>query len=126
MVYGFFRSGTGASLEIFGIWAISNMIGAALGAAAAFGHPLSVLAAFLTGPFAAIHPVIAVGWVAALVEAFIRKPRVLDFEALADDVSNVRGLWGNRVSRIFLVLILANLGSIAGSAVGLWLGARGF
>jgi len=125
MVVGFFRSGGQASLQVFEIWAICNMIGAALGAAAAFGHPLSVLTAFLTGPFAAIHPVIAVGWLAALVEAFVRKPRVLDFESLSTDVTSVRGLWKNRVSRIFLVLILANLGSVLGTAVGLSLAAKG-
>ena len=124
MVVGFFRSGGQTSLQVFEIWAICNMIGAAVGAAVAFGHPLSILTAFLTGPFAAIHPVIAVGWLAALVEAFVRKPRVLDFESLSNDVTSARGLWKNRVSRIFLVLILANLGSVIGTAVGLSLAAK--
>ncbi|MFN8389256.1 MAG: TraB/GumN family protein [Bdellovibrionota bacterium] len=119
MVYGFVHAGSKASLEMFGVWAITNMTFAAIGALVCLAHPLTILTAFLTAPFAAIHPVIAVGWLCALVEAFLRKPRVKDLETISDDLSTVRGVWTNRVSRVFLILILTNLGSVIGSVIGL-------
>jgi pheromone shutdown-related protein TraB len=119
MIYGFIHSGSEASLKVFGAWAVCNMIFAALGAVVCLAHPLTVLTAFLSAPAAAIHPVIAVGWLCALVEAFMRKPRVKDLETIADDISSVKGVWSNRVSRVFLVLILTNLGSVIGTVIGL-------
>ena len=86
--------------------------------------PLTVVTAFLSAPFAAIHPLIAVGWICALVEAMLRKPRVMDFETIADDVTTVKSAWSNRVSKLFLILIFANLGSVIGSLVGFMVAAK--
>jgi pheromone shutdown protein TraB len=54
--------------------------------------------------------------VTGAVEAWLRKPRVADFETLRDDVVRLSGWWRNRVSRVLLVFFLSNLGS----AVGTW------
>ena len=55
--------------------------------------------------------------VTASVEAWLRKPRILDFTNLRDDVTRLRGWWGNRVSRTLLVLLFSNFGSIAGTYI---------
>jgi pheromone shutdown protein TraB len=60
---------------------------------------------------------IAAGWVAGLVEAFSRKPKVKDFESLPDDILSIRGFWKNNVTRILLVVIFTNLGSSLGTFV---------
>jgi pheromone shutdown-related protein TraB len=96
--------------------------GAALGAALALGHPLSIAAAFVTAPFCALHPLIAVGWIAAYVELKVRKPRVADFKSLMS-LKKASDYWGNRVMKLFLIMAFANLGSTIGSATWLlgWL-----
>jgi pheromone shutdown protein TraB len=61
---------------------------------------------------------LASGWFAGIVQAYIKKPYVSDFESLSDDVQSVKGFWQNKVTRILLVVILANLGSSLGTLVG--------
>ncbi len=120
----FWTSGVEKSLELAGIWAITNGICAGIGTALAFAHPITILCGILCAPFAVIHPIIAIGWITALVEAGFRRPRISDFETIADDILSVRTLWRNRVSHLFVVMVLSNLGSIAGSALGIYLAAR--
>jgi pheromone shutdown protein TraB len=62
---------------------------------------------------------IAAGWVAGLVEAWVRKPKVADLEDLSTDILSVKGFWRNKVTRVLLVVVFANLGSMAGTFVAL-------
>lgn len=119
-----FRSGAETSFRMAWIWAVTNGICAGLGALVSLAHPVTILVAVLSAPFAAIHPLIAVGWICALVEAWFRRPRVADFETIADDILKVKTLWTNRVSRLFVLMALSNLGSVAGSALGIYLAAK--
>lgn len=96
-------------------WILWNGSLSAIGTVIAGGHILSILTAFLAAPITSLHPLLAAGWFAALTEAFIRKPRVRDFENLTKDISTIKGFWKNRVIRILLVVILANLGSVIGT-----------
>ena len=66
----------------------------------------------------------AAGWVAGLCEAMLRRPKVRDFEALPEDIVTFRGFWRNGITRILLVVALANLGSSIGTFVGLPLMTR--
>ena len=68
----------------------------------------------------------AAGWVSGLVEAFIGKPKVRDFEGLAQDLSSVRGFWRNKISRILLVVVFTNIGSSLGTFVAIPLMLRAF
>ncbi|WP_209122716.1 TraB/GumN family protein [Alkalihalobacillus sp. BA299] len=99
-------------------WILWNGGFAALGAAIAFGHPLSILTAFIVAPISSLNPLLAAGWFAGFVEAYIRKPKVGDFENLSDDVFTVKGFWSNMVTRILLVVVLTNLGSALGTFIG--------
>jgi pheromone shutdown-related protein TraB len=121
IIYGFFGSGFQASLNMLEAWFwITGFMGA-LGAALAVAHPITIIAAFLGTPLATLHPLIAAGWIAGLVEAYLRKPRVSDFENITDDMATVRGFWTNRVTRIILVIaftnIFATIGMIWGAKV---------
>ena len=99
-------------------WVLYNGIFAAIGTLLAGGHPLSILTAFVAAPITSLNPVLAAGWFAGLVEALIRKPKVQDFERLSADLSSFRGLWKNKLTRVLLVVVLANLGSVLGTYLG--------
>ena len=90
----------------------------AIGAAAALGHPLAILAAFVSAPITTLHPLIAAGWVSGIVQAFFRRPSVGDFERLSEDVFSIKGFWANRVTRVLLVVVLTNLGGTLGTFIG--------
>ena len=117
-IYGFLFSDAETSLSMIAAWVLANGLLSALGAAIALAHPLTILTAFVAAPITSLNPTIAAGWVCGLVEAVIHKPRVRDLETIADDVSTFRGFWSNRVSKILLVVMLANLGSVVGTFVG--------
>ncbi|MBE6038199.1 MAG: TraB/GumN family protein [Anaerofustis stercorihominis] len=99
-------------------WVIINGILSALGTALAGGHILSILTAFIVAPITSLDPILAAGWFAGLVEAYVRKPAVKDFEALSEDLNSIKGLWKNRITRLLLVVVFANLGSTIGTFVG--------
>ncbi|NEZ04066.1 TraB/GumN family protein [Wenzhouxiangella sp. XN201] len=112
---GFSRSPE-LGLALIATWVIINGTLSALGALIAGGHPLTVLTALVAAPLTSLNPTIGAGMVTGAVEAWLRKPRVADFESLRDDVVKLSGWWRNRVSRVLLVFFLSNLGS----AIGTW------
>jgi len=89
----------------------------ALGALIAGGHPLSIVAAFVAGPLKPFRPGIPSGAFSAMAEAWIRKPRVIDFEHLRDDITHWTGWWKNRVARTLLNFFLVCMGTIAGEYI---------
>ncbi|MCR4443433.1 MAG: TraB/GumN family protein [Peptococcaceae bacterium] len=100
------------------LWILWNGSLAAIGTILAFGHPLSVAAAFIAAPITSLNPLLAAGWFAGLSEAYIRRPSVEDFERLPGDIFTLKGFWRNKVTHILLVVAAANLGSVAGTFIG--------
>jgi len=99
-------------------WILWNGSFSAIGAAIAFGHPLSILTAFVIAPISSLNPLMAAGWFAGIVQTYIRRPNVEDFENLAGDVFTLQGFWRNKVTRILLIVALTNLGSVLGTVIG--------
>lgn len=127
VVIGFFKGGVQQSLSSIYIWVLVNGILSALGAAVAFAHPLTILSSFFAAPLTSLNPMIAAGWVSGLVQAVVKKPTVKDMEDLPNAISSVKGFWMNPVSRILLVVVLANLGSALGTFIaGSWIAGRLF
>lgn len=127
LIYGFVTGDPGESLGSVYIWFLLNGALSALGAALALGHPLTVLSAFLAAPLTSLNPMIAAGWVSGLVQAFVKKPKVEDLENLPDAIGTAKGFWMNPVSRILLVVLFSNLGSVIGTFVaGSWIAVRMF
>ena len=125
LAYGFLTGDRERSVESIYLWILINGGLSALGAAIALGHPLTILSAFAAAPLTSLNPLIAAGWVAGLVQALLRRPLVADMENLADSLSSARGFWSNRLTRVLLVVVLSNLGSVLGTAVALpWIAAR--
>jgi len=123
-VGGFFYGGSQASLNMAKWWVIITALASALGALAAFAHPLTIAAAAVSAPIATIHPLIATGWVAGLVEASLRKPQVRDFLDLADDITTFRGFWRNKITRILLLVAIVNVAAATGTFIAIPVMAR--
>ena len=96
-------------------WVIYTAVLSGIGAAVAGGHPLSVLTAAVMGPLKPLRPPgLSSGVFSGMVEAWLRKPRVADFQSLRKDLLHASGWRRNRVARTLLVFLLTNLGTIAG------------
>jgi len=98
-------------------WVLINGSLSALGTLIAGGHPLAILTAFIMAPITSLNPLLAAGWFAGIVEAMIVKPKVKDFEDISIDTENIKGFWKNRVTRILLIVVFANLFSSIGTFV---------
>jgi pheromone shutdown-related protein TraB len=116
-IAGFFYGGAKAGQDMLIWWVAANGILAGLGAIIALAHPATIVSSMLAAPLTSLNPMIAAGWVSGLVEAFSRKPKVKDLETLPDDILSVRGFWRNKVTRILLVVVFTNLGSMVGTFV---------
>lgn len=90
----------------------------AIGVLIAGGHPLSALTAFGLAWFGFLHPFLAVGWLAGIVEAHFRPPTTEDFRTIMK-ADTVKELMQNKLFRIILVAGLANLGSMVGTFVAI-------
>jgi pheromone shutdown-related protein TraB len=121
---GSFRSGKDAGTAMAFSWIIATGSTAAIGAILALAHPLTIFTATMVAPFTAVNPFLRSGWIAALIEAALRRPRVGDLEGVLDDMTTVRGWYRNRVCRVLLVLISVNLMGIIGGIVAVPLIAR--
>lgn len=108
--FGFSKSPE-LGMELIVTWVLINGGMAAVGAALAGGHPLTIISAFVAAPLTSLNPTVGAGMATALVESWIRRPRIGDFEKLRDDVTSVRGWWRNRVARTLLVFVFSNIGS---------------
>ena len=116
-IAGFFYGGAKAGKDMLVWWIAANAFLAGLGAIIALAHPATILSSMLAAPLTSLNPMIAAGWVSGLVEAFSRKPKVKDLETLPEDILSVRGFWRNKVTRILLVVVFTNLGSMIGTFV---------
>lgn len=124
IVLGFFVAGPAAGGHMIKWWILANAAMAGIGATLALAHPVTVASAILSSPLTSLNPMIAAGWVAGLVELFLSKPKVKDFESLPEDIASFKGFWGNKITKVLLVVVLTNLGSSLGTFVALPLMAK--
>ena len=109
-----FHQNTTLGTQALRDWVLFTGGFAALGALAAGAHPLSILAAFIAAPIKPFRPGIPAGGVSAMAEAWVRRPRVVDFDTLRDDIVHWSGWWKNRVARTLLNFFLVSVGTIVG------------
>jgi pheromone shutdown-related protein TraB len=117
LAYGFYSGGVDRWRESMVTWVLVTGTLSAAGALAALGHPLTIVSAFVAAPLTTLHPLLAAGWFAGLVQAWIKSPTVEDLETLSDSITSLRGFWRHPVTRILLVVALTNLGASLGTFV---------
>ena len=119
LVWGAFHSEKVSAEDVIWGLVLPTSIGAGALTLLGGGKLLSVLAAIVVAPIAAIHPLLGTGMVVGVVEAWLRKPTVVDCERLPDDIASWRGFFRNPVLRILAVAVLSGLGTM----IGMWVGA---
>lgn len=127
-VFGYFgATAEWKSLETAAVaWVLANGVLSALGAIAAYGHPLTVASAFLASPITSLNPSIGAGYVTAFVQTFVASPKVRDLHSIGDDLVDWKGWWRNRLSRVLLVFVFSSIGSSLGPPVALgWIWLKG-
>ena len=115
---GFYFGGRNSGKEMALSWFLWNGILSAIGAAIAAAHPLAILVSLVCAPFTSLCPLVGVGIVSGISQAFICRPKVKDLENLADDAGSLKGFYKNRILRVLLVFFLSSLGSSIGTFVG--------
>jgi len=104
-------------LQQLSSWVLWNGTLAALFTALAFGHPLSILTAFVAAPITSLNPMLACGWFAGLVEASAKKPTVQDVMNVQTDIFSLKGFYKNRFLKTLMIVVLANIGSSIGTFI---------
>ena len=112
-----FTRGAQAGTQALLAWTLFTGGFAAVGALLAMAHPLSVVAAFVAAPLKPFRPGVPASAISAGVEAWLRKPRVADFDSLRDDVAHWSGWWKNRIARTLLNFMFVTIGTIVGEYV---------
>lgn len=121
LIIGGFFMGKDIGTSMIIQWSLINFFAAAIGATIAFAHPVAILLGALSAPFTPLHPLLASGFISGFFEAVYRKPLVADFESVAEDINTVKGIWKNRVLRIFLVVLLTNATGAIGAISAVWI-----
>lgn len=101
-------------------WAMLTGGGAMLGTIVAGGHPLTILTALVAAPFTGLTPLIGVGFFTALVQVYMRPPRVKEMETLTDDIWHFKLWWKNRALRVFLCFLLPGFPAIIGKILAIF------
>ncbi|MFO7576226.1 MAG: TraB/GumN family protein [Pelovirga sp.] len=119
---GFFFGNREQMAEAAIVWILANGLFSALGALIAWGHPVTIVAAFIAAPITSLNPTIGAGFVTALVQTFVAPPLVSDMKRVGEDLLSLKGWWYNRLARVLLVFLLSSLGSSIGTFLALgWL-----
>ena len=108
---GFWFGGKKTGSEMALSWIIWNGGLAALGSILAAAHPLTILVSFVGAPITSLCPLIGVGIVAGIVQATVKKPKIIDMENLSNDSVTFKGFYKNRILKVLLVFFLSSVGS---------------
>ena len=103
------------------IWIVSNALFCALGAIFSLAHPITIITALVCAPITSLHPMVGAGMICGLIELYLRKPLVKDFNNLLDDVATLAGWRKNTITRILIVMIFTSIGSAIGTVFALHL-----
>ncbi len=112
-----FALGLHTGLRQLSLWVLWTGTLAAIFATVTLAHPLSILTAFIAAPITTLHPLLACGWFAGLVEATIKKPTVHDIQNIQNDIFSLKGYFRNRFLKTILVIFMTNLGASIGTFV---------
>ncbi|MDF2801679.1 MAG: TraB family protein [Anaerocolumna sp.] len=112
-----FALGIHTGLRQLSAWVLWTGTLAAIFATITLAHPLSILTAFVAAPITTLHPLLACGWFAGLVEATIKKPTVEDIQNIQTDIFSLKGYFKNRFLKTILVIFMTNVGASIGTFI---------
>jgi pheromone shutdown-related protein TraB len=111
-------SGVGLNVLLYAFlfWVLIHGVLAAAGTLVAGGHPYSALTAFGVAWMTSLNPLLHSGWIAAFVEARVRKPPISDFRKIYE-AESLGEMAKVPLFKVVLVAALTNLGSLIGTVV---------
>lgn len=118
LVYIGVTQGAAAFSQNLIYWALASSILSAIGAIAALAHPVTIVVAFFTAPYASLNPLIGVGYIAAFAQVYMRPPTVKQLQTVGEDVTHPSLWWKNRLLRVVLVFIFTTIGNLTGTFLG--------
>lgn len=124
IIWGFTHGGFSKGMDLIILWSAWTAGLAAVGAALAAGHPLSVIVAAIVAPFKPFRPGMPAGMFSGLTELKLRNPTYADFMSLRNDAQTLKGWYSNRVCRVILVFVMTNFGMMAGEWIAIARGAK--
>jgi pheromone shutdown-related protein TraB len=109
-------SGVGLNVLLYAFifWVIIHGVLAAVATLTVGGHPYTILTCFGVAWMTSLNPLLHVGWIAAFVEAKVRKPPVSDFRRIYQ-AESIREMIRIPLFRVVLIAAVANLGSLLGT-----------
>ena len=78
----------------------------------------SAITAFAVAPITVLHPLLAAGWFAGIVEAKIRKVGMNDLSNFKE-CESLKDFWQNNLFRVLLVVMGANIGATIGTFISI-------
>jgi pheromone shutdown-related protein TraB len=112
---GFFFANPEQMAQAAWAWILANGLFSAAGTLLAWGHPATIITAFIAAPLTSLNPTIGAGFVTALVQSFVAPPLVSDMQRVGEDLLSLKGWWHNRLARVLLVFLFSSLGSSIGT-----------
>jgi pheromone shutdown-related protein TraB len=117
IVLGFVRSGWDQGLEMFLYWFGLNASLTGLAAVLSLAHPVTIIVSMAAAPVTALSPTLGVGMVAGILEATMRKPRVMDFEHVSEDIMRFKGWFSNRIIHALFIFMSTSIFASIGTFI---------
>lgn len=112
--FGWQKHESESLIQMMRAWVLPTSLGCGLFTLLSFAHPLTIISGIIAAPLTTLNPLIGVGMVTALVEAWVRRPTVEDCEGIPEAIMKPRTWLKNRATRVLLVFVLSNLGASIG------------
>lgn len=114
---GAFTGDFNQTVQAFKYWVIVNAGLTGIMAILSLAHPINIIASMILAPFTSLNPTIGVGFISAIIQVSLKKPRVSDAQELHEQISKVKKWYSNRILHAFLVFIATSIGSAIGTFV---------
>lgn len=117
ILVGAFTGNFNQTVQAFKYWVIVNAGLTGIMAILSLAHPINIIASMILAPFTSLNPTIGVGFISAIIQVSLKKPRVSDAQELHEQISKVKKWYSNRILHAFLVFIATSIGSAIGTFV---------
>jgi len=117
--YNFIKGDTLKGIDNIYKWILINGSFTVVGALLALAHPLVIIASFFISPIASLTPLIGTGIVSGLLQAYLAKPKIKDFENLKNDCISLKSFYKNKISKALLVSLTTTLGSMIATFIAI-------
>ncbi len=116
---GFFVKGPKVVLSMLKYWILISGFSCFVSSIIVLSHPFTIIASWVVAPVTTLNPTIGAGMFLAIIEATFKKPRVVDFENLTQDITKFKGYFKNRILHALVVFFATSIGASIGTFIGI-------